>query len=74
MSYVSFGWTGENREIEVVLQDGRWMTTHFIDGKPDEHFTRIFGSHVLPSPWDENTDKEVVIEELSARNQHAKVS
>jgi hypothetical protein len=74
VSYVSFGWTGENREIKVVLQDGRWMTTHFVDGETDDHFARIFGSHILPTPWTEETDKETVISELASRNLHAKVS
>ncbi len=74
MSYVSFGWTGEDREIKVELQDEKWMTVHFVDGKPDEHFSRIFGSHILPTPWSKDTDKDTVIRELSERNLHAKVN
>jgi hypothetical protein len=71
IGYVSFGWSGENREIEIFLKDGTWMTRHFVDGKPDPLFTKCYGSHELRSPWTEDTDRDTVIEELSARNQHA---
>ena len=71
IGYVSFGWSGENREIEVFLENGIWMTRHFVDGKPDPLFTKCYGSHELPSPWTEDTDRDKVIEELSSRNQHA---
>ena len=74
MSYVSFGWTGENREIKVVLQDGKWMTTHFVDGEPDQHIIKMFGTNELPTPWSEDTARETVIEELAARNLHAAIS
>ena len=75
MSYVSFGWSGEeNKEITVVLKDGVWMTTHFIAGEPDQQIIRMFGSNELPTPWTEETDKETVIQELQIRNGHAAVS
>ena len=74
MSYVSFGWSGgENPEIRVVLKDGLWMTSHHVDGKPDPRIIEMLGSHVLPTPWSEDTDRETVIRELSLRNQHARV-
>jgi len=75
MSYVSFGWSGEeNKEIKVVVKDSVWMTTHFLDGKPDQQIIRMFGSNELPTPWSDDTDKETVIHELQIRNGHAKVS
>ena len=74
MSYVSFGWAGENREIKVVLKDGVWMTVHNVDGEPDQHFIKVFGSNELPTPWSEDTDRDTVISELASRNQHAKIS
>ena len=74
MGYVSFGWIGENREIEVVLEDGVWHTVHTIDGEPDQSLTRIHGSNKLPTPWTEETNKRTVISELAARNQHAKIN
>ena len=34
MSYVSFGRSsGGDKEIKIVLKDGAWMTTHFVDGR-----------------------------------------
>ena len=74
IGYVSFGWVGENREVEVVLKDGRWHTVHSVDGDPDPRMIKIYGSNVLPSPWTEETPRETVIEELSARNVHAKIA
>ena len=73
MSYVSFGWNGRDRDIEVFLKDGVWMTRHTIDGAPDEQLARMLGSHELPTPWKEDTDRETVIQELAVRNQHATV-
>ena len=74
MSYLSFGWAGEDREIKVVLKDGVWMTEHFIEGEPDPLVTKMFGSHQLPTPWTEETDRDTVVQELTARNAHAKIS
>ena len=75
MAYVSFGWSGEpERDIKLFVKDGVWMTSHYIEGKPDELFVKIFGSHELTTPWTEETDRETVVKELSARNPHAKVS
>jgi hypothetical protein len=74
LGYVSFGWTGENREIEVVLKDGTWMTVHYVDGEPDPHFSKIFGSNELETPWTDETDKDTVIKELADRNPHAVIS
>ncbi len=73
VSYVSFGWVGENRDIKVELDDGTWMTVHRVDGQPDERMIKMFGSHKLPTPWKEDTDKDTVISELAARNPHATV-
>ena len=74
MSYVSFGWAGEDREVKVVLKDGVWVTEHYIKGKPDPLVVKMFGSHQLPTPWTEETDRDAVIEELKVRNAHAKIS
>ena len=74
IGFVSFGWIGENREIKVVLKDGVWMTTHLVDGEPDPFLTKTYGSHELPTPWTDETDKATVIKELADRNQHATVS
>ena len=74
MSYVSFGWIGENREITLKVKDGIWHTVHHVDGEPDPHFSKIFGSNELPTPWKEDVDKETVIKELADRNPHATIS
>ena len=73
IGYVSFGWVGENREMEVVLKGGRWHTVHRVDGEPDPRMIKIYGSNELPTPWTEETSRETVIEELAARNGHAKI-
>ena len=70
---VSFGWTGENREIKVVEKNGTWVTEHLIDGKPDEQLLRIFGTNEIPTPWYADTDKDSVVNDLSVRNPNAKV-
>lgn len=71
---VSFGWTGENREIKVVQQDGAWLTEHLIDGEPDQQLIKLFGSNVIPTPWSSDTDRDAVVEELSVRNPNSTVS
>ena len=73
MSYVSFGWNGRDRDIEVFVKDGVWMTRHTIDGEPDEQLIRMLGSHELPTPWSEGTDRDAVIRDLSDRNRHATI-
>ena len=60
MGYVSFGWTGEVRNIKVELdeQEGVWYTVHSDgEGNDDPIMTRIFGTNRLPSPWNGETDK-----------------
>ena len=74
MSYVSFGWAGEEREIKVVPKDGVWMTAHYREGRPDPLVVKMFGTHELPTPWSEDTDRDTVIQELAARNARAKIS
>ena len=74
IGYVSFGWIGENRDIKVLLKDGVWMTSHKVDGEPDPFLTKTYGTHELPTPWTEETDRETVIKELKARNEHATIS
>ena len=74
MGYVSFGWIGEDREIKIVVKDGVWTTVHHVDGQPDKQLIKMFGTHELPTPWSEDTDRDTVISELAARNQHAKIS
>ena len=71
---VSFGWTGENREIKVVQQDEGWVTEHLIDGAPDKQLVKLFGTNVIPTPWSSDTDRDKVVEELSVRNPNSKVS
>ena len=71
---VSFGWTGENREIKVVQQDEGWVTEHFIDGEPDKQLVKLFGTNVIPSPWSSGTDRDKVVEELTVRNPNSTVS
>ena len=71
---VSFGWTGENREIKVVQQDEGWVTEHLIDGVPDKQLVKLFGTNVIPSPWSSGTDRDKVVEELTVRNPNSTVS
>ena len=71
---VSFGWTGENREIKVVQEDGSWFTEHLIDGEPDQQLVNLFGTNVIPTPWSEDTDRDAVVEDLSVRNPNSTVS
>ena len=71
---VSFGWTGENREIKVVQNDGSWFTEHLIDGEPDQQLVNLFGTNVIPTPWSEDTDRDAVVEDLSVRNPNSTVS
>ena len=71
---VSFGWTGENREIKVVQQDGNWLTEHQIDGEPDQQLVKLFGTNVIPTPWSSDTDRDLVVQELSVRNPNSTVS
>ena len=71
---VSFGWTGENREIKVVEQDDGWCTEHLIDGEPDQQLIKLFGTNVIPTPWSADTDRDHVTQELSVRNPNSTVS
>ncbi|MCY4580467.1 MAG: hypothetical protein OXD31_15660 [Chloroflexi bacterium] len=71
---VSFGWTGENREIKVVQQDDAWYTEHLIDGEPDQQLIKLFGTNVIPTPWSSDSDKSTVMEELTVRNPNSSVS
>ena len=76
MGYVSFGWTGETRNIKVELdeQEGLWYTVHSDgEGNSDPIMTRIFGTNRLPTPWTKETDQATVIKELADRNPHATV-
>lgn len=71
---VSFGWTGENREIKVVQGDDGWQTEHLIDGEPDAQMMKLFGTNVIPTPWAADTDRDAVVAELSDRNPNSTVS
>ena len=71
---VSFGWTGESREIKVVQQDESWFTEHLIDGEPDQQLIKLFGTNVIPTPWSSDTDRGNVVEELMVRNPNSNVS
>ena len=73
VAYVSFGWIGENREVKVSLKNGVWVTTHYVDGQPDPQLIKAFGTHELPTPWSEDTDRSTVVSELEVRNSHAKI-
>lgn len=71
---VSFGWTGENREIKVVEQGGKWLTEHLVDGSPDQQLIKMFGANTIPTPWSSETSREDVVRELAARNPNSTVS
>ena len=71
---VSFGWTGEDREIKVVERDGEWLTEHAVDGSPDEQLIRLFGTNTIPTPWSADKSREEVVEELAVRNPNSSVS
>lgn len=71
---VSFGWTGENREIKAVQKDDAWYTEHLIDGEPDQQLVSLFGTNVIPTPWSSDTDRDKVVEELTVRNPNSTVS
>ncbi len=74
VGYISFGWGGENREIKLVVKDGKWYTVHSIDGKPDTHMIKTFGTNELPSPFAATVEKATVVQEIQARNRRAKIS
>ena len=71
---VSFGWTGEDRKINVVERDGKWLTEHVVDGSPDEQLVRLFGTNVIPTPWSADKSRDEVVEELAVRNPNSSVS
>lgn len=71
---VSFGWSGEDREIRVVQKNGKWVTTHIVNGQPDPLLIRMFGTNEVPTPWASDVDRETVVKELSVRNTHARIS
>lgn len=70
---VSFGWNGKSREINVEKSDTRWTTVHIVDGEPDSQLIKIFGTHIIPSPFPANMEKGAVIEELRVRNPNSTV-
>ena len=70
---VSFGWNGKSREINVEKNDTRWTTVHIVDGKPDSQLINIFGTHIIPTPFPIDMDRNAVIEELSVRNPNSDV-
>lgn len=71
---VSFGWTGEDRKINVVERDGKWLTEHVVDGSPDQQLIRLFGTNTIPTPWSSDKSRDEVVEELSVRNPNSRVS
>ena len=74
MGYVSFGWTGEVRNIKVELdeQEGVWYTVHSDgEGNDDPIMTRIFGTNRLPSPW-ERRDRQGHRRQRAFRTQPAR--
>ena len=70
---VSFGWNGKSREISVEKSDTRWTTVHIVDGEPDSQLIKIFGTHIIPTPFPTAMEKGAVIEELSVRNPNSTV-
>ncbi len=74
--FVSYGWVREMPEGETHMEivEGVWHATHFDGGKPDKYMVDLFGSHQLPTPWTDETDKETVVREFAARNPHMNVS
>lgn len=71
---VSFGWAGEDREVKLLKKNGVWMTAHFVKGQPDQKFAKLYGSNELPTPWPESTDRETVVQALTAINPHIKIT
>jgi hypothetical protein len=67
---ISYGWVGENREVELAVKDGVWITTHYIDGQPDRSFSNPPGTNEVLTPWPEEVPRNTVIQELTARNPH----
>ena len=70
---ISFGWAGENREVELLVKDGVWMTAHYIDGQPDQQLIKTYGSHELPTPWSDAVPRSTVVQDFTARNPHIKI-
>ena len=70
---VSFGWNGKSREISVEKSDTRWTTVHIVDGEPDSQLIKIFGTHIIRTPFPTAMEKGAVIEELSVRNPNSTV-
>ncbi len=71
---VSFGWAGEKREIKVIKKRGKWVTSHFIGGKPDPTLIGMYGTHEVPTPWNSRVDRETVINELKVRNTNSTIT
>jgi hypothetical protein len=70
MTCISYGWIGEDREVELMVKDGVWMTTHYIDGQPDRRLSKSHDTHELLTPWLESVPRSTVVQELTARNPH----
>ena len=70
---VSFGWNGKSREINLEKSGARWTTVHIVEGEPDSQLIKIFGTHIIPTPFPSNMDREAVVEALSARNPNSTV-
>jgi len=70
MTCISYGWVGEDREIELTVKDGIWMTRHYIDGQADRSLSKTNETHELLTPWLEAVPRSTIIQELTARNPH----
>jgi hypothetical protein len=70
---ISYGWVGEDREVELVVKDGCWVTRHYIDGEPDQSFSKTQHTHELLTPWSEAVPRSTVVQELTARNPHLRI-
>ena len=67
---ISYGWVGEDREIELTVKDGVWITRHYIGGQPDRSLSKTKDTHEMLTPWLEIVPRSTVVQELTARNPH----
>jgi len=70
---ISYGWVGEEREVDLAVKDGVWVTTHYIDGQPDRSLSKGSHTNEVLTPWLEAVPRSTVIQELTARNPHLRI-
>jgi hypothetical protein len=70
---ISYGWVGEDREVELMVKDGVWVTAHYIDGQPDRRLSKTPHTNEILTPWSEAVPRSTVVQELTARNPHLRI-